>query len=248
MAQGALAPPSRQLRVLLVDDDPVNCEAGAAILQRLGHHTTIARNGASAVELARDQAFDVILMDLHMPDMDGVEAASRIGELGLAKMPRLIAVTADVSGRARDRLAGAGIAKVVSKPILINALREAVEDDLVAEPAAAQRPATELIDRPFLDDQRELLGAAQIDKLHHLLQQTGERLIHDIADAAAAGDHKHLALRASTWQRGKCARPRPPVRAQPRRRAGGTRDVTCRTRQCHTRTRRDSTGVDASAE
>ncbi|WP_025035262.1 hybrid sensor histidine kinase/response regulator [Bradyrhizobium sp. DOA9] len=193
VAQGALAPPSRQLRVLLVDDDPVNCEVGAAILHRLGHHATIARNGASAVALARDQTFDVILMDLHMPDMDGVEAAFRIGELGLAKMPRIIAVTADVSRRARDRLAGAGIAKVVSKPILINALREAIEDDLAAEPVAAQRPATELIDRPFLDDQRELLGAAQIDKLRQLLQQTGARLIDDIATAAAACDHRQLA-------------------------------------------------------
>lgn len=196
VAQGALAPPSRQLRVLLVDDDPVNCEVGAAILHRLGHHATIARNGASAIELARDQAFDVILMDLHMPDMDGVEAASRIGELGLAKMPRLVAVTADVSRSARDRLAGAGIAKVVSKPILINALREAIEDDQAVEPAAAQLAAHELIDRVFLDDQRELLGATQIDKLQQLLQQTGERLIDDIATAAAAGDHKQLARSA----------------------------------------------------
>lgn len=196
VVQGTLAPPSRQLRVLLVDDDPVNCEVGAAILHRLGHHATIARNGASAIELARAEAFDVILMDLHMPDMDGVEAASRIGELGLAKMPRLIAVTADVSRSARDRLAGAGIAKVVSKPILINALREAIEDDLAAEPAAAQLAAHELIDRLFLDDQRELLGAAQIDKLQQLLQQTGERLIDDITQAAAIGDHAQLARSA----------------------------------------------------
>ncbi|PJG56128.1 ATPase [Bradyrhizobium forestalis] len=196
IAQGALAPPSRQLRVLLVDDDPVNCEVGEAILKRLGHRATVARNGTSAVELARDQAFDVILMDLHMPDMDGVEAASRIAKLGLPKMPRIIAVTADVSRSARERLAGAGIAKVVSKPILINALREAIEDDPAQETTATQLAAGALIDRHFLEDQRELLGAAQIDKLHHLLDETGEKLIEDITKAAATGDHARLARSA----------------------------------------------------
>ncbi|MGX1010404.1 signal transduction histidine kinase/DNA-binding NarL/FixJ family response regulator [Bradyrhizobium japonicum] len=193
VAQGAVPPPSRQLRVLLVDDDPVNCEVGEAILNRLGHRATIARDGASAIALARDQAFDIILMDLHMPDMDGVEAASRIGKLDLPKMPRIIAVTADVSRSARERLAGAGIAKVVSKPILINALREAIEDDPAQKMPTAQLAAGALIDRHFLDDQKELLGQAQITKLHHLLQETSDKLIDDIAKAAAIGDHKQLA-------------------------------------------------------
>jgi CheY-like chemotaxis protein len=182
--------------VLLVDDDPVNCEVGEAILNRLGHRPTIARNGASAIELARDQVFDVILMDLHMPDMDGVEAASQIGKLGLPRMPRIIAVTADVSGGARERLAGSGIAKVVSKPILINALREAIEDDPWDAPAAPQLAADGLIDRHFLDDQRELLGPAQIEKLRHLLGETSARLIDDVAKAAAASDHAQLARSA----------------------------------------------------
>lgn len=120
--------------------------------------------------------------------MDGVEAASKIGKLALPKMPRIIAVTADVSRSARERLAGAGIAKIVSKPILINALREAIEDDLEAEPADVQLTAGALIDRHFLDDQKELLGAAQIAKLHRLLEETSEKLIDDIAKAATTGD------------------------------------------------------------
>jgi CheY-like chemotaxis protein len=124
--------------------------------------------------------------------MDGVEAASQIGKLGLPRMPRIIAVTADVSTSARERLAGAGITKVVSKPILINALREAIEGT-PDEPAAAQLAAGALIDRHFLGDQKELLGPVQIAKLHHLLQETSDRLIEDIAKAAATGDHKQLA-------------------------------------------------------
>ncbi|MGY4331624.1 signal transduction histidine kinase/DNA-binding NarL/FixJ family response regulator [Bradyrhizobium sp. LB7.2] len=193
IAQGAVQPSSRQLRVLLVDDDPVNCEVGEAMLKRLGHHPTIATNGASAIALARDRAFDIILMDLHMPDMDGVEAASRIGRLGLPRMPRIIAVTADVSRRARERLAGAGIAKIVSKPILINALREAIEDEPQDEPAAVRLAAGALIDRHFLDEQKELLGATQIEKLRRLLHQTSEQLIGDIAKAAEIGEHTQFA-------------------------------------------------------
>ncbi|QOZ76219.1 ATPase [Bradyrhizobium sp. CCBAU 53351] len=193
VAQGALPPPSRPLNVLLVDDDPVNCEVGEAILKRLGHHPMIARNGASAVALARDHSFDVILMDLHMPDMDGVEAASRIAKLGLRSTPRIIAVTADVSTSARERLADAGIVQIVSKPILVNALREALEDDPHVAPATARLAVGALIDRDFLDDQRELLGPTQIAKLHHLLQETSDRLIEDITRAAATGDHKQLA-------------------------------------------------------
>uniref|UniRef100_UPI000577B454 Hpt domain-containing protein n=2 Tax=Nitrobacteraceae TaxID=41294 RepID=UPI000577B454 len=88
---------------------------------------------------------------------------------------------------------GAGIAKVVSKPILINALREAIEDDPAQKMPTAQLAAGALIDRHFLDDQKELLGQAQITKLHHLLQETSDKLIDDIAKAAAIGDHKQLA-------------------------------------------------------
>jgi CheY-like chemotaxis protein len=180
--------------VLLVDDDPVNCEVGEAILNRLGHHSAIARNGAEAVALAGNQAFDIILMDLHMPDMDGVEAAVRIRQLPLQPTPRIIVVTADVSRSTRERLAAAGITRVVSKPILINALREAIEDEHGATDAPLETGA--LIDRPFLDDQKELLGASQIAKLHDLLQETSEKLIADITAAAAAGDHKQLARSA----------------------------------------------------
>ncbi|MDH6261989.1 hybrid sensor histidine kinase/response regulator [Bradyrhizobium sp. BR13661] len=196
IVQGAPPPPSRQLRVLLVDDDPVNCEVGEAILVRLGHRAAIARNGAAAVALAGSQPFDIILMDLHMPDMDGVEAAARIRRLPLQPMPRIIVVTADVSRSTRERLAGAGITKVVSKPILINALREAIEDEPEHDAKGAPLAAGALIDRHFLDDQKELLGASQIAKLHQLLDETGQKLIADISAAAAAGDHKQLARSA----------------------------------------------------
>ncbi|MDA9411167.1 hybrid sensor histidine kinase/response regulator [Bradyrhizobium sp. CCBAU 45384] len=196
IAQGTLPPQSRPLRVLLVDDDPINCEVGEAILTRLGHRAAIASNGAAAVALAGSQPFDVVLMDLHMPDMDGVETATRIRQLPLRPMPRIIVVTADASPSTRQRLASAGISKVVSKPILIGALREAIEDEPARGATEAPLASGALIDRHFLDDQKALLGIGQITKLQHLLRETSETLIADIVAAAAAGDARQLARSA----------------------------------------------------
>lgn len=192
---------SGPLRVLLVDDDPVNCEVGQAMLRRLGHQAVVARNGTSAVEQAGREAFDVILMDLHMPDMDGVEATQRIRKLPLPRFPRIIALTADVSERSRERFSQAGIHTIIGKPILLKTLHDA----LTHSAASASPPGLTIIARPaqpglvdeaFLDDQKELLGAAQIAKLTRLLQQTAADLSGEIAKAAAAHDRARLSRAA----------------------------------------------------
>ncbi|MBR0823912.1 response regulator [Bradyrhizobium manausense] len=195
--------PSHSFRVLLVDDDPVNCEVGEAMLQRLGHRPTVARNGSSAVALAASEPFDIILMDLHMPDMDGVAAATEIQKLKLQPAPRIIALTADVSKGARERLAGAGITKILGKPLLLNNLRETIESDHDEASVTARPAAGALIDQTYLRDQTELLGAAQIARLHGLLERTGATLIGEIAKAAEAGDRGRLAR--STHQLGSAA-------------------------------------------
>jgi signal transduction histidine kinase/DNA-binding NarL/FixJ family response regulator len=192
---------SRPLRVLLVDDDPVNCEVGEAMLRRLGHQAVVARNGTSAIELAGREAFDVILMDLHMPDMDGVEATERIRKLPLPRFPRIIALTADVSERSRERFSQAGIHTIIGKPILMKTLRDALAHGAGSgsppDLTVIARPAMHgLVDEAFLNDQKELLGAPQIAKLLQLLQQTSADLAGDIAKAAAIGDRVQLSRAA----------------------------------------------------
>ena len=198
IADDSVSPP---LRVLLVDDDPVNCEVGQAMLRRLGHQAVVARNGTSAVEQAGREAFDVILMDLHMPDMDGVEATQRIRKLPLPRFPRIIALTADVSERSRERFSQAGIHTIIGKPILLKTLRDALARGAgSASPpdlTIIARPALHgLVDEAFLDDQKELLGAAQIAKLLRLLQQTSADLSGEIARAAAVSDRVRLSRAA----------------------------------------------------
>jgi signal transduction histidine kinase/HPt (histidine-containing phosphotransfer) domain-containing protein len=192
---------SQPLRVLLVDDDPVNCEIGEAMLRRLGHQAVVARNGTSAIELAAREAFDVILMDLHMPDMDGIEATERIRKLPLPRFPRIIALTADVSERSRERFSQAGIHTIIGKPILMKTLRDALAhgegSGSPPELTIIARPATHgLVDEAFLNDQKELLGAPQTIKLLRLLQQTSADLAGEIAKAATMADRARLSRAA----------------------------------------------------
>ena len=192
----AIAPqlPSESLAVLLVDDDPVNRDIGAALLQRLGHRPTVAADGSSAIAIARDGAFDAVLMDLHMPDMDGVAAAQAIRRLPVCRMPQIVALTADMSERSRERIARAGITKVVSKPVLLDALRAALCGD--GAPAASPAVADDLIDDPFLANQLGLLGITRLRSLQRLFDETSAALVQTITACARAGDRPSLARAA----------------------------------------------------
>jgi CheY-like chemotaxis protein len=131
--------------------------------------------------------------------MDGVEAAERIRKLPLPRFPRVIALTADVSERSRERFSQAGIHTIVGKPILLKTLRDALGagSGSPSDPTMIARPAMHgLVDEAFLDDQKELLGAPQIAKLLRLLQKTSADLAGEIVKAAALADRARLSRAA----------------------------------------------------
>ncbi len=207
-ATADVAGPDRPLNVLLVDDDPVNRDVGMSLLRRLGHEPTAAETGAEAIRLARDGAFDAILLDLHMPDMDGLSAAAHIRKLPLVKAPRLVVLTADVSQRSQERMAHAGIRTIVSKPVLLDALRAALmqpepDGELTTEVAPETTTADALIDEDFLADQRILLGAARVRSLTRLFDETSAGLLSTISAAATAGDR--VAFQRAAHQLGSAA-------------------------------------------
>jgi CheY-like chemotaxis protein/HPt (histidine-containing phosphotransfer) domain-containing protein len=194
------------LAVLLVDDDPVNRDVGAALLRRLGHDATVAADGAAAVELARTGEFDAILMDLHMPDMDGIAAATEIRKLPLTRIPRIIVLTADMSERSRERIARAGIGGIVGKPVLLDALRAALArtgDDPAVAAAAGPVAADALIDEDFLADQQILLGVTRMRGLTRLFEETSATLVQGLAAAAQA--HDRVAVQRAAHQLGSSA-------------------------------------------
>jgi DNA-binding response OmpR family regulator len=114
----------RKLRVLVAEDNPVNQRVATLALTRHGHAVVIAGNGGEALARLEEQSFDVVLMDVQMPDMDGFEATRRIREREKATGQHIpvIAFTAHAMSGDRERCLGAGMDGYVSKPLDVKRL------------------------------------------------------------------------------------------------------------------------------
>ena len=106
------------LRILLADDNPVNCRIAVLMLEKAGHQIDVVNGGADAIEAVRGKAYDLVLMDVQMPDVDGLEATRRIRALPVAHagVP-VIAVTASAMQGDDQRCFDAGMNDYVTKPI-----------------------------------------------------------------------------------------------------------------------------------
>jgi two-component system, sensor histidine kinase len=115
------------LKVLVAEDHIVNQKFLGIVLQRMGHHATFADNGELALKAFEDGAFDVVLMDIHMPVMDGlsVTRAIRARTDGRESTP-IIALTADVLDEAREQAMSAGVNTFLTKPVQLPELRKAL--------------------------------------------------------------------------------------------------------------------------
>jgi DNA-binding response OmpR family regulator len=115
----ALAPGERSpLRVLVAEDNPVNIQLLTILLEHLGYQADIATNGVEALEALRSQTYDVVLMDVQMPVMDGIEATRQIlREWAPEVRPRILALTAGVTPEEIDACRQAGMDDVLVKPL-----------------------------------------------------------------------------------------------------------------------------------
>lgn len=137
-ATGQDKAPLPRLRILLVEDNRVNQLVATRFLDRLGQEVVVAGDGAQAVSIAKEQTFDVILMDMQMPVMDGIEATRRIiAEGGLCSVTPIIAMTANASDDDRRRCIEAGMAGFESKPVTMERLRNVLHS-IVNVPANGQ--------------------------------------------------------------------------------------------------------------
>ncbi|MGH6933444.1 MAG: response regulator [Dongiaceae bacterium] len=116
--RGEIARESRHLRILVVEDNYVNQMLATVLLGKAGHRVDVAGNGVEALDAVRARAYDVILMDVQMPQMDGIEATRRIRAMAgaVARTP-IIAMTANAMKGDREKLLAAGMNDYVSKPI-----------------------------------------------------------------------------------------------------------------------------------
>ncbi|MFN3611633.1 response regulator [Tepidimonas sp.] len=140
----AATPPEAQRsgwRVLVAEDHPVNRKFIGLLLDKLGHQVAFAENGRQAVDLAAEGDYDIVLMDVHMPEMDGLEATQRIRTLpGPRGRVPIVALTADIVDDAEQRAQAAGMNAFLAKPVQ-RAQLEAVMARCIAARAELTTPA-----------------------------------------------------------------------------------------------------------
>lgn len=131
------------LRVLVAEDNRVNQEIARDTLEQEGHHVTLVINGAEAVDAVQQDAYDIVLMDVHMPEMDGPTATRHIRALSgpEAGIP-IIALTADAMAGDREKFLGAGMDDYVSKPFDPVELFSSISRCLNADPVNVEMSST----------------------------------------------------------------------------------------------------------
>ena len=125
-AEGTAPGVARPLSILLAEDNPVNQRVAILMLRRLGYRADLAGNGREVLVALERQRYDLVLMDVQMPEMDGLQAAREInGRLG-ANRPRIVAMTANASTSDRENCFAAGMDDFLSKPVCSADLRKAI--------------------------------------------------------------------------------------------------------------------------
>jgi CheY-like chemotaxis protein len=219
--------PERRLHVLLAEDNAVNQRLAASLLERRGHKVTIAANGREALDAVRQQAFDVVLMDVQMPEMGGFEATAAIRALERdngSQLP-IIAMTAHAMKGDRERCLAAGMNEYLTKPLdprqLCLLVEEMAAGRVVAAGSTVEAPVVPLqvlarvggdrqllaeISRLFVDD-----APRHLDRIRRALDaRDGEslrRAAHGLKGAAANFDAHGVVDAARTLEEiGRTAR------------------------------------------
>lgn len=116
---------SDQPSILLAEDNPVNQRIAQKMLKRLGYPVDVAANGLEALQALKQKSYSIILMDIQMPEMDGLEATRIIRrQLSADEQPRIIAVTAHALSYSREMCLDAGMDDYIAKPIQKDKLAE----------------------------------------------------------------------------------------------------------------------------
>ena len=115
------------LRILIADDNVVNLKLAVRLLEKMGYRPDGAVNGLDAVEALKRQPYDVVLMDVQMPEMDGLEATRMIRRIWPVGGPRIVAMTANAFNEDREECLAAGMNDYLCKPFRTLELREALE-------------------------------------------------------------------------------------------------------------------------
>ncbi|MEW6211007.1 MAG: PAS domain S-box protein, partial [Acidobacteriota bacterium] len=191
IARAELPLPSRHLRILLAEDNPVNQMVAASMLKERGHSVTAVGNGKETIERLKQESFDLVLMDVQMPEMDGLQTTSVIRQMEKstdARVP-IIAMTAHAMEGDRERCLAAGMDGYISKPIKIEELISEVEGRSHSHPSNGDAQADFDLDSTF-----NLLGGKKhmVKKVVEAFINQSPDLLSEIQRAIASSDSYEL--------------------------------------------------------
>lgn len=214
---------SQQLNVLVAEDNEVNQMVASMMLEQLGFNVTIAENGQAAVERYQQASFDIVLMDFHMPIMDGLDATRMIRELETSQpnQPRvpIIAVTANVEKTIISKCEKAGMDDYMSKPFSETQLHEMIQkwtnankssdaEVIAAETtpeteAASAQPSEQAIclDPEAIAALRKLQRPGQpdvVEKFFKMFLKNSEKLMHSLETGFDQADYAAVSVAAHT--------------------------------------------------
>lgn len=181
-------------RVLVVDDDPVTREVARVMVGKAGHKVQAVASGEAALATLRNRTFDIVLLDMHMSGIDGIETTLAVRELPDITQPRIVALTADVSPETMRRMRAAGLTAILSKPITSAALLQVIGR---GNSRSGQGPVVSLsvdqpVDAAFFQTQSRLIGSERTRQLVALFTTVSETILKGMRAALRAVDRAEL--------------------------------------------------------
>jgi PAS domain S-box-containing protein len=188
------------LRILLAEDNPVNQQVATAMLLKRGHQVDVVSNGREAVDAVAQEGYDVVLMDIQMPGMDGFEATEKIRALPQGRTLPIIALTAHALSGERERCLERGMSGYLAKPFKAHDLFAAVEGRGAqpADTAAAPSPAVDLA--AFRRTMEEAGAAEAVDGILETFVATLPRRLEALVTAARGTEAEPLQRAAHAFK------------------------------------------------
>ncbi|HMP81732.1 MAG TPA: response regulator, partial [Verrucomicrobiota bacterium] len=195
------------LRILLADDNPINQKVGVSVLHKLGYRADVAQNGIEVIQALEHKPYDILFLDVQMPEMDGLECARKISARWTRdKRPVIIAMTGNALMGDREKCLGAGMDDYVAKPVRVSELQTALErwgptKSRSHESTHFHRKALAsagLLDESMLAELREMSPGDGKNMLHELIDlyldtapDRIQQIIQHSNDPAKLGFHAH---------------------------------------------------------
>jgi len=196
----SIAESRHALRILLAEDNPVNQQVATAMLLKRGHQVDVVGNGREAVDAVAKESYDLVLMDIQMPEMDGFEATEKIRALPQGRTLPIIALTAHALSGERERCLARGMSGYLAKPFKAHDLFTAVEGRGAqpADSAAAPAPAVDLA--AFRRTMEEAGAAEAVDGILETFVATLPQRLEALVAAASGTDAEPLQRAAHAFK------------------------------------------------